>query len=136
MKKKVYYKLNRYKVAKVEVETVEQEQSVKILNRETDRFAKSEDTYYRAFINLYNILKQNKRVLLDETISQLQTLKVKVNCGNNVIVEIDEELAALGKQNSLYTQMLANGVIDEITYHEKADKIKGKIEELRSRRLR
>ena len=46
MKKKVYYKLNRYKVAKVEVESVEQEQAVKILNRETDRFAKSEDTYY------------------------------------------------------------------------------------------
>ena len=46
MKKKVYYKLNRYKVAKVEVESVGQEQSVKILNRETDRFAKSEDTYY------------------------------------------------------------------------------------------
>lgn len=38
MKKKVYYKLNRYKVAKVEVESVEQEQAVKILNRETDRF--------------------------------------------------------------------------------------------------
>lgn len=36
MKKKVYYKLNRYKVAKVEVESVEQEQAVKILNRETD----------------------------------------------------------------------------------------------------
>ena len=74
--------------------------------------------------------------MLDETISQLQTLKVKVNCGNNVIAEIDEELAALGKQNSLYSQMLANGVIDEIIYHEKADKIKGKIEELRSRRLK
>ena len=38
MKKKVYYKLNRYKVAKVEVESVEQEQAVKILNRGTDRF--------------------------------------------------------------------------------------------------
>ena len=96
----------------------------------------SDEDFYRAFIKLYNILKQNKRVLLDETISQLQTLKVKVNCGNNVIAEIDEELAALGKQNSLYSQMLANGVIDEITYHEKADKIKGKIEELRSRRLK
>lgn len=96
----------------------------------------SDEDFYRSFIKLYNILKQNKRVLLDETISQLQTLKVKVNCGNNVIAEIDEELAALGKQNSLYSQMLANGVIDEITYHEKADKIKGKIEELRSRRLK
>lgn len=46
MKKKVYYKLNRYQVTKVEVETAEQEQAVKMLNRDTDRFAKSEDTYY------------------------------------------------------------------------------------------
>ena len=46
MKKKVYYKLNRYQVTKVEVETAEQEQAVKMLNRDTDRFTKSEDTYY------------------------------------------------------------------------------------------
>ena len=38
MKKKVYYKLNRYQVTKVEVETAEQEQAVKMLNREMDRF--------------------------------------------------------------------------------------------------
>ena len=45
MKKKVYYKLNRYQVTEVEVETEKQEQAVKMLNRDTDRFAKSEDTY-------------------------------------------------------------------------------------------
>ncbi len=90
----------------------------------------------RSFIKVYNILKQNKRVLLDETISQLQTLKVKANCGNNVIAEIDEKIAMLGRQNNLYGQMLANGVIDEVTYHEKADSIKGQITELRSRRMK
>lgn len=58
MKKKVYYKLNRYKVAKVEVESVEQEQAVKILNRETDRFAKSEDTYYEKCSSLDEIMKK------------------------------------------------------------------------------
>ena len=90
----------------------------------------------RSFIKVYNILKQNKWVLLDETISQLQTLKVKANCGNNVIAEIDEKIAMLGRQNNLYGQMLANGVIDEVTYHEKADSIKGQITELRSRRMK
>ena len=88
------------------------------------------------FIKVYNILKQNKRVLLDETISQLQTLKMKANCGNNVIAEIDEKIAMLGRQNNLYGQMLANGVIDEVTYHEKADSLKGQITELRSRRMK
>ena len=91
---------------------------------------------FRAFVKVYNVLKQNKRVLLDETISQLQTLKVKSNCGNNVIAEIDEKIAMLGRQNSLYSQMLANGVIDEVTYYEKADNLKGEITELRSRRAK
>ena len=34
MKKKVYYKLNRYQVTEVEVETEKQEQAVKMLNRD------------------------------------------------------------------------------------------------------
>ena len=42
----------------------------------------------------------------------------------------------LGRQNNLYGQMLANGVIDEVTYHEKADSLKGQITELRSRRMK
>ena len=37
MKKKVYYKLNRYQVTKVEVETAEQEQKIKELNRDFER---------------------------------------------------------------------------------------------------
>ena len=68
MKKKVYYKLNRYKVAKVEVESVEQEQAVKILNRETDRFAKSEDTYYEKCSSLDE--------MYEETGLKLEPLKV------------------------------------------------------------
>ena len=52
MKKKVYYKLNRYQVTKVEVETAEQEQAVKMLNRDTDRFAKLEDTYRERYASL------------------------------------------------------------------------------------
>ena len=67
MKKKVYYKLNRYKVAKVEVESVEQEQSVKILNRETDRFAKSEDTYYEKCSSLDEMYEETGFEPADDT---------------------------------------------------------------------
>ena len=58
MKKKVYYKLNRYQVTKVEVETVEQEQAVKMLNRDTDRFAKSEDSYRERYASLDEIYEE------------------------------------------------------------------------------
>ena len=50
------------------------------------------------------------------------------------ILEIDEEIATLGKQNNLYGQMFANGVLDEVTYYEKSGMIKGRITDLRSRR--
>ena len=67
MKKKVYYKRNRYKVAKVEVESVEQEQAVKILNRETDRFAKSEDTYYEKCSSLDEMYEETGFEPADDT---------------------------------------------------------------------
>ena len=57
MKKKVYYKLNRYKVAKVE--TAEQEQAVKMLNRDTDRFAKSEYTYRERYASLDEMYEES-----------------------------------------------------------------------------
>lgn len=59
MKKKVYYKLNRYQVTKVEVETTEQEQAVKMLNRDTDRFAKSEDTYRERYASLDEMYEES-----------------------------------------------------------------------------
>lgn len=59
MKKKVYYKLNRYQVTKVEVETAEQEQAVKTLNRDTDRFAKSEDTYRERYASLDEMYEES-----------------------------------------------------------------------------
>ena len=83
---------------------------------------------------MFNTLKTNKRVLLDETILQLQNLKVKANRDNDTIIEIDETIAKLSRQNSLYSQMYANNVIDEITYREKTDIFKGEISEARSRR--
>ena len=59
MKKKVYYKLNRYQVTKVEVKTAEQEQAVKMLNRDTDRFAKSEDTYRERYASLDEMYEES-----------------------------------------------------------------------------
>lgn len=59
MKKKVYYKLNRYQVTKVEVETAEQEQAVKMLNCDTDRFAKSEDTYRERYASLDEMYEES-----------------------------------------------------------------------------
>ena len=89
-----------------------------------------------SFVKMFNTLKTNKKVLIDETILQLQNLKSKTTRNNASILEIDETIATLSRQNSLYSQMYANNVIDETTYMEKTDTIKGEIAEARSRRTK
>lgn len=89
-----------------------------------------------SFVKMFNTLKTNKKVLIDETILQLQNLKAKTTRNNVSILEIDETIATLSRQNSLYSQMYANNVIDETTYMEKTDTIKGEIAEARSRRTK
>ncbi len=69
MKKKVYYKLNRYQVTEVEVETEKQEQTVKMLNRDTDRFAKSEDTYRERCDSLDEMCEEKGYELASDTLS-------------------------------------------------------------------
>ena len=98
MKKKVYYKLNRYKVAKVEVESVEQEQAVKILNRETDRFAKSEDTYYEKCSSLDEMYEETGFEPADDTPSPEEQM-IRASEQNELKVRIcslfNERAAAL-----------------------------------------
>lgn len=89
-----------------------------------------------AFVKMYNTLKQNDKIIVDEAIAQLNALKVKVNAGNNEIAEIDDEIASLAEQNSVYSELYASGVIDKVTYVGKTDKYKNRITELRSRRLK
>lgn len=89
-----------------------------------------------AFIQMYNTLKQNEKVIIDETIAQLNALKVKVNAGNDEIAEIDNEIASLADQNTVYAELYAGGIIDEVTYLGKTDKYKNRMTELRCRRLK
>ena len=52
------------------------------------------------------------------------------------MAEIDEEIASLAEQNSVYAELYASGVIDEVTYLSKTDKYQNRITELRARRLK
>ena len=94
MKKKVYYKLNRYKVAKVEVESVEQEQAVKILNRETDRFAKSEDTYYEKCSSLDEMYEETGFEPADDTPSPEEQM-IRASEQNELKVRIQKAIEKL-----------------------------------------
>lgn len=96
----------------------------------------TDEQIQRAFIKMYNSLKRNERVIVDETLSQFVALRKRINNGNNAISEIDIEIASLSEQNATYSKLYANQIINETIYFEKTDKIKRQITELRSRRLK
>ncbi len=89
-----------------------------------------------AFVIMINTLKANSKVLVDETLSQLIALKTKINKGNNAITEIDIEVASLGEQKNMYTELYTSKIIPDIIYFEKVDRLERQIAELRSRRLK
>ncbi len=96
--------------------------------------AYSEQTVFFTFVRMYNRFRQNEKSLLDETITQLQCLMDIKLQGNAQVSEIDVELANLCDQNTIYSKLHVKGVIDEISYLEKTDNIKKRIDMLRLRR--
>ncbi len=90
----------------------------------------------KAFIRFFNRLKANERYMLDDTITLFVRLKGKITRESSGIKEIDSELATCAKQYGAYGEMYAKGVLNEATYYEKSELIKGRMSELRSRRMK
>lgn len=90
----------------------------------------------REFVKLFNIIKRHARVLIVEAITQLQTLKTKINSGNNAIIEIDKELMALSQKNMAYEELFTQGVIDQTLFVQQTDVLNQKIYDLRLRRTK
>ena len=95
---------------------------------------KTNEQIERAFVAFYNKLRQNEKILIDETIAQLQLLKVRINRGNDEIMQIDKEISILCAQESLFTNLYSEGSFNENLYFEKTDAIKKKVFELKTRR--
>lgn len=83
---------------------------------------------------MYNKVRQNEKSLIDETIAQLQMLKIRINRGNDEIMQIDKDISVLSAQESLFTTLYSEGSFNKDLYFEKTDTIKKKISELKTRR--
>ena len=88
------------------------------------------------FIHVFHRLKQNEKIVVHDTLLQLQALKLKQNGSSTELCEIDREIAVLSDQNKIYTELFTQGILDEITYYGQTDRLKNKITELRSRRMK
>lgn len=95
-----------------------------------------EDEIKEAFVRIYNKFRANEKLVLDETIAQLQSLKAKRNNNNKQITEIDYQIARLGQENITHTELYNESIIDEVLYVEKTDAIKREITELKAQRFK
>ena len=96
----------------------------------------SQKSIYSAFVQMYNKLRQFEHEVLDAALVMFRELRKKLLAENSEIRQIDIEIAKLCEQNSRYEKYRGRGIMDEISYREQTDKLRGRLSELRSRRMR
>lgn len=103
---------------------------------ECDSHQYHEDYIKEIFVRMYNNLRQYETVIIDTTIAQLAELRSKRAAGNSEISAIDSEIVKLSEQNDRYERFRAKQIMDEISFREQTDRLRKRLTELRSRRLK
>ena len=70
----------------------------------------------RAFTNMYNKLKTNKKVIITPIINQLVTLKNRISAQSLEYAEIDRQIMLINDQLALIADLKQKQMIDEETY--------------------
>ena len=94
----------------------------------------TESDLEKTFVCFYNRLKQHDGAILSQTYMRLVTLKRRLSAGCDEIADIDEEIASLSEENSMYIRFFQRDMMDEISYREQTGAIQKRIAELRGRR--
>lgn len=87
----------------------------------------SQDTFYEAFIQLYNKLLCHYKQILIPLQSALQDLRMRRLGSNSSIVEIYKEIADLKEQIHVLTRLKSKGYLDEVKYLKQTTELTAKI---------
>lgn len=96
----------------------------------------TENSVYEAFTRMYNKLRLFEKEVLDSTLALLMELRNNLYAENTEIKQIDIEIAKLCEQNSRYEKYREKKIMDDVSYMEQTDRLKARLTELRSRRLK
>jgi hypothetical protein len=96
----------------------------------------SEKDIFDAFIRMYNKLRYFENEILDSTISLMEELRIRHLRENDEIRQIDIEISKLCEQNNRYEKYHERKIMDEISYMEQTSRLKSRLTELRSRRIK
>lgn len=95
-----------------------------------------ESAIYESFIQMYNKLKQNYKIILLPMLSQLEKLQEAKNRGNIEISEINKRIAELSEQNHVMNGLLTKGILDSALFISQTDEINQKIRNLKLTKAR
>ena len=96
----------------------------------------SEKDIFDAFVRMYNKLRYFENEILDSTISLMEELRIRHLRENDEIRQIDIEISKLCEQNNRYEKYRERKIMDEISYMEQTSRLKSRLTELRSRRIK
>ena len=96
----------------------------------------SEQSVFDAFVRVYNKLRYFEKEVLDATLSMMSDLRMKLITENDEIRQIDIEVAKLCEQNNRYEKYREKKIMDDVSFMEQTDRLKARLTELRSRRLK
>lgn len=88
----------------------------------------------KAFINMYNKLKTNKKIVITPIINQLVTLKNRISAGSIEFAELDRQIILINDQLALITDLKQKQLIDEETFRRKSNELNSSMSSLRSKR--
>ena len=81
-------------------------------------------------------MRQNEKVLIDDTLSLLVAIRTKLVSQSNEIVQIDAEIAKLCTQNDMYVQLRNKKIMDEVSFAEQSAELQSRLTTLRTRRMK
>ena len=83
---------------------------------------------------MLNKIIDNKQILIDNLISNIQTMIKCESKNNRKLYEVDLKIADLGEQNYVISRLHSKGLLDDIEYNSQSTNINNQITELRLKR--
>ena len=96
----------------------------------------TEDSIYKAFIRMYNKLKQNQNNILTPLLAQLEKLREQGYKDSVELATINKQIAETSEQNHVMTGLLSKGILDSALFISQSNELKFKLQKLKQRKAR
>ncbi len=95
-----------------------------------------EDEIQRAFVKMYNRLRQYQKDILDFVLNLLIEARTRMTAQNAEVAQIDADIAKLAGQSEMYHKLHDKRIMDDVSFKERVGDLQKRLTGLRSRRMK